>query len=131
MAWVQIIQRGHILYGIDRKTFTYGGNYNSTQDMSAVTAACMMVKKSIHEEINGFDEKFKVAYNDVDYCLRVRQLGKLVVFHAFAELYHYESKSRGMENTGRNRNVPEGKQNYSGTAGRNCWKRAILITIPT
>ena len=59
----------------------------------------MMVKKSVHEEINGFDEKFKVAYNDVDYCLRVRQLGKLVVFHAFAELYHYESKSRGMENT--------------------------------
>ena len=90
---------GHVLYGVDRKILTYGGRSNSTQDMSAVTAACMMVKKSVHEEINGFDEKFKVAYNDVDYCLRVRQLGKLVVFHAFAELYHYESKSRGMENT--------------------------------
>ena len=90
---------GHVLYGTDRKILTYGGRSNSTQDVSAVTAACMMVKKAVHEEIKGFDEQFEVAYNDVDYCLRVRQLKKLVVFHAFVELYHYESKSRGLEDT--------------------------------
>lgn len=90
---------GHVFYGVERKRFTYGGRANSTQDISAVTAACMMVKKSVHEEIGGFDEKFEVAFNDVDYCLRVRELGLLVVFQAFAELYHYESQSRGLEDT--------------------------------
>ena len=53
----------------------------------------------MHEEIGGFDEKFEVAFNDVDYCLRVRELGLLLVFQAFAELYHYESQSRGLEDT--------------------------------
>lgn len=90
---------GHVFYGVGRNLFTYGGRANSTQDISAVTAACMMVKKSVHDEIRGFDEKFEVAFNDVDYCLRVRETGLLVVFHAFAELYHHESRSRGMEDT--------------------------------
>lgn len=90
---------GHVFYGTDRKVLTYGGRSNSVYNVSAVTAACMMVKKSIHEEITGFDERFEVAYNDVDYCLRVRELGKEIVMHAFVELYHYESKSRGKEDT--------------------------------
>lgn len=90
---------GHVFYGIERNLFTYGGRANSTQDISAVTAACMMVKKSVHEAIGGFDEKFEVAFNDVDYCLRVRGLGKSVIFQAFTELYHYESRSRGLEDT--------------------------------
>lgn len=90
---------GHILYGTERGRFTYAGRANSTQDISAVTAACMMVKKDIHRKIKGFDTEFAVAFNDVDYCLRVREIGKLVVFHAFVELYHYESNSRGKEDT--------------------------------
>ena len=59
----------------------------------------MMVKKSIFDEIGGFDSRFKVAFNDVDLCLRVRQLDKLVVYVPQARLYHYESKSRGLEDT--------------------------------
>ncbi|HIR94263.1 MAG TPA: glycosyltransferase family 2 protein, partial [Candidatus Egerieimonas intestinavium] len=90
---------GHILYGTERGRFTYAGRANSTQDISAVTAACMMVKKEIHQKIEGFDSGFAVAFNDVDYCLRIRELGKLVVFDAFVELYHYESNSRGKEDT--------------------------------
>ena len=90
---------GHILYGTERGHFTYAGRANSTQDISAVTGACMMVKKSVHQEIGGFDSEFAVAFNDVDYCLRVQQAGKLVVLNAFVELYHFESRSRGKEDT--------------------------------
>lgn len=69
------------------------------QNLSAVTAACMMVKKCIYDEVDGLDEQFKVAYNDVDICMKVRTKGYLNVFTPFAELYHYESKSRGAEDT--------------------------------
>lgn len=68
-------------------------------DYSAVTAACMMTKKSLFEELHGFDESFKVACNDIDYCLRVRKKNYLVVFNSFAKFYHFESKSRGYENS--------------------------------
>lgn len=68
-------------------------------DYSAVTAACMMTKKSLFEELDGFDESFKVACNDIDYCLRVRKKNYLVVFNSFAKFYHFESKSRGYENS--------------------------------
>lgn len=67
-------------------------------DYSAVTAACMMTKKSLFEELHGFDESFKVACNDIDYCLRVRKKNYLVVFNSFAKFSHFESKSRGYEN---------------------------------
>ena len=55
----------------------------------------MMVKKSVFEEVGGFDKKLAVAFNDVDLCLKIRQAGYLICFTPFAELYHYESKSRG------------------------------------
>ena len=64
---------------------------------SAVTAACLLVKRSAFEAVNGLDENFVVAYNDVDFCLRVRETGALVVYQPKAEFYHYESKSRGYE----------------------------------
>ncbi len=65
---------------------------------SAVTGACVIVKKTLFETVGGFDETlFKVAYNDIDLCLKIRALGKLVVYTPFAQLYHYESKSRGID----------------------------------
>ena len=69
------------------------------QDYSAVTAACMMVKRSVFDDVGGLDENLKVAFNDIDFCLRVRKTGKLVVYNPFATLYHFESKSRGAEDT--------------------------------
>lgn len=70
------------------------------QNLSAVTAACMLVKKSVFLDLGGFDEQtFAVAYNDVDFCLRARQAGHLVVYTPYAELIHHESKSRGYEDT--------------------------------
>lgn len=70
------------------------------QELSAVTGACMMVKARVFNEVGGFDAKFSVAYNDVDFCLRVRKTGKSVLFTPYAELYHYESKSRGSDEKG-------------------------------
>ncbi len=69
------------------------------QNYSAVTAACLMVKKSIFQQVGGLAEEFQVAYNDVDFCLKIRQAGYLIVWNPRAELYHYESKSRGYETT--------------------------------
>lgn len=90
---------GHVLCGAKNNVLTYAGKSNSTQDLSAVTAACMMTPKGVFEKAGGFGEEFRVAYNDVDYCLKVRELGLLVVYNAFVEAYHYESASRGAEDT--------------------------------
>jgi glycosyltransferase involved in cell wall biosynthesis len=77
----------------------YDGRLTVTQNLSAVTAACLMLSKKVFQEVQGFEEKLQVAFNDVDLCLKIRKLGYLIVFTPFAELYHYESKSRGAENT--------------------------------
>lgn len=69
------------------------------QDYSCVTAACLLTKRSLFDQVGGFTEKLAVAFNDVDYCMKVRALGKLVVYNPYAKFYHYESKSRGMEDT--------------------------------
>lgn len=69
------------------------------QDYSAVTAACMMVKKEAFEKVNGLTEELAVAFNDIDFCLKLREAGYLIVYNPYAELYHYESKSRGLDNT--------------------------------
>ena len=90
---------GHILTGYDRNAMGYLWRLGVAQDESAVTGACLMVKRSVFDQLHGLDESFTVALNDIDFCLRARALGKLVVFTPEACLYHYESKSRGMENT--------------------------------
>jgi GT2 family glycosyltransferase len=67
------------------------------QNMSAVTAACLFIRREVFEEVGGLDEKLAVAFNDVDFCLRVREAGYRNLFTPFAELYHHESVSRGGE----------------------------------
>ncbi len=69
------------------------------QDYSAVTAACMMVRKDVYEEVGGLSEELAVAFNDIDFCMKIRRAGYWVVYNPYAELYHYESKSRGQEDT--------------------------------
>lgn len=69
----------------------------TVQDFSGVTAACLMVKASVYDEMGGLDEEFTVAFNDVDFCLRIRDAGYRVVWTPYATLYHYESKSRGSD----------------------------------
>lgn len=69
------------------------------QNYSAVTAACMLVKKEAFEAVNGLSEELAVAFNDIDFCMKLKQAGYLIVYNPYAELYHYESKSRGQEDT--------------------------------
>lgn len=90
---------GHIHYDMPKAAGGYMGKLHYVQDVSAVTGACLMVKRSLYEELGGLDEKFSVAYNDVDFCLRIREKGYLNIFTPDAELYHYESRSRGFETT--------------------------------
>jgi len=66
---------------------------------TAVTAACLMIRREVWEQVGGLDEQLSVAFNDVDFCLRVRAAGYLNVYVPHAELYHYESKSRGFDDT--------------------------------
>lgn len=103
---------GHTFIGKSRYDIGYFGRIVCAQDYSAVTAACLMTKRSVYEAVGGLDEKYQVAFNDIDYCLKVRKLGKLVVYNPYAELYHYESKSRGLEDT------PEKVERFSGEVER-------------
>ncbi len=90
---------GHTFIGCSRYDNGYFSRIICAQDYSAVTAACMMTKKSIYEEVGGLTEEFKVAFNDIDFCMKVREKGYLIVYNPAVELYHYESKSRGLEDT--------------------------------
>lgn len=89
---------GHTHYKVPEANVGYMGKLCYAQNVTAVTGACMMIKKSLYNQLKGLDEEFAVALNDVDFCLRVRKLGLLNIFTPFAELYHYESKSRGSDN---------------------------------
>ena len=88
---------GHTHYKVNYENLGYMGKLCYTQNVSAVTGACLMVKKSLYDELGGLDESFKVALNDVDFCLRIMEKGYLNVFTPFAELYHFESASRGID----------------------------------
>lgn len=90
---------GSVFVGLPRAFSGYLHKASIQLDLSAVTAACMLVKRSVFEQVGGLEEKLKVAFNDVDFCLRVREKGYLVVYDPYAELYHYESKTRGAEDT--------------------------------
>ena len=90
---------GHIMCKANRDEIGYMGRLVSVQEISAVTAACMMMKASVFCDAGGFDEELRVAFNDIDLCMQVRSMGEKIVFTPYAELYHYESKSRGLEDT--------------------------------
>ena len=101
----------------------YGYSYRASiaQNLSACTAACFMVKKAVYEEVGGLDEGYKVAFNDVDFCMKIRKAGYLIVFTPYAEMYHYESKSRGFEDT------PEKIKRFNSEVSRfkNRWKKEL------
>lgn len=90
---------GHSHNNFDRNNLGYMCRLAYAQNLSAVTAACLMLRRTVWEEIGGLDEGFRVAFNDVDLCMRIRKAGYLIVWTPFAEMYHYESKSRGTDDT--------------------------------
>lgn len=86
---------GHRFREMGEEEYNDRDYINIVQDLSAVTAACFMVRKQLYIDLLGFDEKLAVAFNDVDFCLKVRTAKYLIVYNPFVEAYHYESKSRG------------------------------------
>lgn len=90
---------GHAFLGERRDAPGYFCRILCTQEYSAVTAACLMVKKSVYQEVGGMDTSLKVAFNDVDFCMRVGERGYRIVYQPFSVWYHDESKTRGPEDT--------------------------------
>ena len=117
---------GHTHYGQSRENLGYMGRLCYSQNVTAVTGACLLVKKSLYEEVGGLDESFVISLNDVDFCLKLREKGYLNVFTPFAELYHYESISRGLDDQG------EKAQRYNEESERfrNKWKAQLEAGDP-
>ena len=97
---------GHSHYRVGKDNLGYMGRLCYAQDVSAVTGACLMVRRKLWEQVGGLDETLAVALNDVDFCLKLRELGYWNIWTPFAELYHYESNSRGLDLSG------EGAERY-------------------
>lgn len=112
---------GHSHYKMPKENLGYMGRLCYTQDVTAVTGACLMVKKSLWDELNGLDTEFMISLNDVDFCLRLRKKGYLNVFTPFAELYHYESVSRGLDDKGEKAE----RYNKESELFRNKWKEEL------
>ena len=91
---------GHTHYRVSSNNLGYMGRLCYAQDVMAVTGACLMMRKSLFEELGGLDEGFAVSLNDVDLCIRAWKSGHVNVFTPFAELYHFESVSRGLDDKG-------------------------------
>ena len=85
---------GHVFLRLPEDSTHYFGLFQVVRNYSAVTAACMMMRKSVFDEVGGFDEKVEVVYNDIDLCLRIREKGYLIVYTPYALLYHFESSTR-------------------------------------
>ena len=91
---------GHSHYRVSYNNLGYMGRLCYAQNVMAVTGACLMMRKSLFEQLGGLDENFAVSLNDVDLCIRAWKAGYVNVFTPFAELYHYESVSRGLDDRG-------------------------------
>lgn len=117
---------GHVFQRMKHDHVGYMIRLMYAQNYSAVTAACMMIPRRVWEEVGGLDEGFAVAYNDVDLCMRIRKAGYLIVWTPYAELYHYESKSRGIDNT------PEKRKRFEGEVKRfqERWKKELAAGDP-
>ena len=91
---------GHFGTQLDRNEIGYFGQLALTREVSAVTGACLVMRKEVYQAVDGLDaEHLPVSFNDVDLCLRIRSLGLRVIWTPFAELYHLESASRGYDRT--------------------------------
>lgn len=112
---------GHTHYKQHRENLGYMGRLCYAQDVTAVTGACLLVKKSLFEKVGGLDESFAISLNDVDFCLKLRKLGLLNVFTPFAELYHFESISRGLDDQGEKAE----RYNQESAHFRDKWKKEL------
>lgn len=112
---------GHSHYKQHRQNLGYMGRLCYAQNVSAVTGACLMVKKALFKQVGGLDESFAISLNDVDFCLKLRKAGLLNVFTPFCELFHFESVSRGLDDNGEKAE----RYNRESEAFREKWKQEL------
>lgn len=112
---------GHTHYKVNYENVGYMGRLCYAQDVTAVTGACLLVKKELYDRLGGLDESFAVALNDVDFCLRLREEGYLNVFNPYCELYHFESRSRGLDD----RDEKAERYDRESAHFREKWKEAL------
>lgn len=117
---------GHSHYMQHRENLGYMGRLCYTQNVSAVTGACLMVSKALFEKAGGLEESFAVSLNDVDFCIKLREMGYLNVFTPFAELYHFESASRGLDDKGEKAE----RYNEESARFREKWKEVLAKGDP-
>ena len=117
---------GHSHYKQPKANLGYMGRLCYTQNVSAVTGACLMVKKALFDEVGGLEESFAISLNDVDFCLKLRAKGYLNVFTPFAECFHYESISRGLDDQGEKAE----RYNRESEQFRNKWKEVLEAGDP-
>ena len=112
--------------GADKEDPGYMNRISCMQELSAVTAACLLMKKADFDEIGGFTEELAVAFNDVDLCMKIRALGKKIIYYPNATFFHYESKSRGTEDT------PEKVKRFNGEIDffKERWEKELLMGDP-
>ena len=117
----------NMLTGLPKGNHGYFAKESLIQDMSAVTGACLFSRRDVYEKVGYMDEKnFVVAFNDVDFCLKIGQLGKRIVYNPFVEFWHYESKTRGYEDS------PAKKERFERESNnfKNKWKDFIAKGDP-
>jgi GT2 family glycosyltransferase/2-polyprenyl-3-methyl-5-hydroxy-6-metoxy-1,4-benzoquinol methylase/uncharacterized protein YukE len=131
----ETLQHGGVITGIcgmaahshknlPRNSIGYFGRANIIQGLSAVTGACLLIKKKIYEEVGGLNETdLQIALNDVDFCLKVRSAGYRNIWTPYAELYHYESATRGYEDTAEKKSRFGKEIEYL----RNVWGDTLLV----
>ena len=112
---------GHSHYMQHRENLGYMGRLCYAQNVYAVTGACLMVSRELFEKAGGLDESFAISLNDVDFCIKLREMGYLNVFTPFAELYHYESVSRGLDDQGEK----AARYNEESARFREKWKEVL------
>lgn len=117
---------GHTHYKQHRQNLGYMGRLCYAQNVTAVTGACLLVKKSLFDEVGGLEEGFAISLNDVDFCLKLRKKNLLNVFTPFAELYHHESISRGLDDQGEKAE----RYNQESAKFRDKWKAELEAGDP-
>lgn len=117
---------GHTHYRVPSQNLGYMGRLCYVQDVTAVTGACLLVRKQVFDEVRGLDEGFAISLNDVDFCLKLRENGYLNVWTPFAQLFHYESVSRGLDDQGEKAE----RYNRESEKFREKWKDALAAGDP-
>lgn len=117
---------GHSHYRVSSNNLGYMGRLCYAQNVMAVTGACLMMRKEVFDKLGGLDESFAVSLNDVDLCVRAWKAGYINVFTPFAELYHFESVSRGLDDQGEKAE----RYNKESEAFRLKWKEVLEAGDP-